>query len=124
MQTSYSPSFNGTASRATTPYHSAQQVQGPNVFQKSVDAVDQTVDDVKKKMEHSGIWNLVILVVVLTLVYMLLFWLLKIPIVLNTNAAGALTSDVSFWKLFATSFIGSLLTTFVIWGFSKLTGRK
>lgn len=86
--------------------------------------VDKAANEVAGKTKNSGVWNLVVLIIVITLVYMVLFWLLKIPVVLTTNAVGSLTTDVSFWKLLGTSFVAALITVFIIWGVSKLTSKK
>lgn len=75
--------------------------------------------------KHSGMWNFGILLVILTLVFMLLFWILRIPIVLQTGPGGILlTNQVSFWKTLLAGFVSALVVIFIIWGVSKLTGSK
>ena len=91
-----------------------------------VQSVGQTVDKAyeqgKKTAKRNGVWSLIILLIVITIVYMVLFWLLKLPIVLNTGPAGILTTSVSFWKLLGSSFVAALITVAIIWGVSKITG--
>lgn len=134
MSSPYVPPYTTVPSaRASSPMFTAQQVYTPAsnlgdqaraMMQGGVNTINEGVDKAMAHTKRSGVWNLIILIVIITIVYMILFWLLKVPIVLNTNAAGALTADVSFWKLLITSFVGALLTVLVIWGISKLTGRK
>ena len=119
------PMYPRTSVTQTTTYtpqgmYGNMQNAGENVAHN----VDKAATEVANKAKSSGIWNLVILLVVITLVYMVLFWLLRVPVVLNTNAVGGLTNEINFWKLLGTSFVAALITVFIIWGVSKITSKK
>jgi hypothetical protein len=108
---------------AAQPMYSKSSMASSPV-QYTTNAVDKTAAEIKGQAKKNGVWSLVILLVVITIIYMILFWLLKLPIVLNSGPGGVVTTSVNFWKLLGSSFVAALITVLIIWGISKLTGGK
>lgn len=120
----------------TSPNVAVYGQTAPNSFsgavKQTVGGATQAIDNAGQQVaaaaqpgaKHSGMWNFGILLVILTLVFMLLFWLLRIPIVLQTGVGGVVLNQVSFWKTLLAGFVTALIVIFLIWGISKLTGSK
>jgi hypothetical protein len=99
-----------------------------NVVGGAVEAINHGTDQVQGAMapgaKRSGLWNLGMLFIILTLVFMFLFWLLKLPIVLKAGPAGTLSGTPSFWKVLGSGAVASAVVILLIWIASKLTGSK
>lgn len=98
-------------------------------------SVGQVVDNAANKVANSaeetyqqaknsgGVWNMLLILVVMIVVFMIVFAVLRLPIVL-VSENGILTNTISWSKNFGVSLVLSLLVVLAIWGWSKLTGKN
>lgn len=112
----------GTPSMAYKASNAASQVTGGAVGY--LDQAAANIKDASTKNKSGGVWNLIILFVVIALVIMFISWAFRLPVVLESGPGGVVTNTVSFGKVLATGLIGSAFIILIIWLFSKLFGGK
>lgn len=99
-----------------------------NVINTSMGYIDQQAARVANAAVNPasrshGLWNLVIMFVVIALVIMVVVWILRLPIGMQTGPGGVVTNMPSFAKILGTGIFGSLIIIFLIWIISKIRGR-
>lgn len=124
-----------TYSSTTAPSY----YQPPTVAQNALNAASNVTNNALNYMDqqaakvvaaaspagrHNGLWNFAIMFVVIAIIIMLIVWLFKLPIGLQSGPGGVVMNQPSFGKILGAGVFGSLFVTLLIWLASKLFGTR
>lgn len=127
MSSSANPSFNmsqaAAQQQAAREYAYAANKKWQNPANMVANSVDETVSSAKHS-QYSGIWNLLLVLVVLTILFMVIFWILQPAVILEKTIGGVVTDKISWSTNFFLSLIIAILIIFGIWAFKKISKSK